>query len=167
MAYNRQPQTVLAGLALKQNPPPTVIQPAGIIPVTLDAAIATKNSLGVVQIGKGIDVTPGGVISVKCDKCDDDRGCNTILVGENYGCESDDCYIGVHSLGPVTISLPVDCGDGHQIAVKAEMGPPLGNRKVTIKTLDGSLIDGSPTFVLSVPYQSVHLIRRGLNWHII
>lgn len=168
MAYSRQPQVVIAnGGALKQTPLPTVVTPPGIVPVEIEAEIASKTQLGVVQIGKGIDVTPAGVISVKCDKCDEDRGCNTILVGEDYGCEDDDCYIGVYSIGPVFISLPVDSGDGHQIAVKAEMGPPLGNRKVTIKTLDGSLIDGSPTFVLSVPYQSVHLIRRGLNWHII
>jgi hypothetical protein len=163
MAYNRPPQVVIAGVALKQTPPPTIVQPAGIVPVVLDAAIATTTSLGVVQIGEGINVTPEGVISVNGSS----SGCNTILVGENYECEIDDCYIGVNSLGPVTISLPVDISDGHQIVVKAEMGPPIGNRKVTINTLDGSLIDDAPTFVLSVPYESVHLIRRGFAWHII
>jgi hypothetical protein len=91
----------------------------------------------------------------------------TVLVSEDYESTIDNCYIGVNSDRPVTISLPVDISDGHQIAIKAEMGTTLSKRKVTIKTLDGSLIDGSPTFVLSVPYQSVHLIRRGLNWHII
>jgi hypothetical protein len=60
MAYNRQPQTVLAGMALKQNPPPNVVQPAGIIPVTLDAEIATTTSPGVVQVGSGLSITPGG-----------------------------------------------------------------------------------------------------------
>lgn len=163
MAYNRQPQVVLAGVALKQNPPPTIVQPAGIVPVVLDANIATTTSLGVVQVGEGISVTPDGVISVSGSS----SGCNTILVGEDYECESDDCYIGVNSAGPVTVSLPVDISDGHQIVVKAEMGPPIGNRKVTITTLDGSLIDDSTSFVLSVPYESVHLIRRGFAWHII
>lgn len=167
MAYNRQPQVVIAGVALKQTPPATVVQPAGIVPVVLDAAIATKNSLGVVQIGKGIDVTPAGVISAKCDKCDDDQGCDTVLVGEDYECESDDCYIGVNSPRPVTISLPVDISNGHQIVVKAEMGAPMGNRKVTVKTLDGSLIDDASSIVLSVPYSSVCFIYRGKNWHII
>ncbi len=163
MAYNRPPQVVIAGVALKQTPPPTVVQPAGIVPVVLDSAIATTTSLGVVQIGEGISVTPEGVISVNGSS----SGCNTILVGEDYECEADDCYIGVDSIGPVTISLPVDISNGHQIVIKAEMGPPIGNRKVTINTLDGSLIDGAPTFVLSVPYESVHLIRRGFAWHII
>jgi hypothetical protein len=64
MAYNRPPQVTLAGIALKQNPPPSVVQPAGIVPVTLDAEIASKNNLGVVQIGEGIDVTDDGIISV-------------------------------------------------------------------------------------------------------
>jgi len=163
MAYNRPPNVVLAGTALRQNPLPTPVAPAGIIPVELDAEIASKTQLGVVKIGDGIDVTPEGVISVSSFS----GGCNTILVGEDYECESDDCYIGVHSIGPVTVSLPVDISDGHQIVVKAEMGPPIGNRKVTINTLDGSLIDDDPTCVLSVPYESVHLIYRGAAWHII
>ncbi len=163
MAYNRPPQVVIAGVALKQTPSSTVVQPAGIVPVVLDAAIATSTSLGVVQIGEGINVTPDGVISVNGSS----SGCNTILVGEDYECEADDCYIGVDSIGPVTISLPVDISNGHQIVIKAEMGPPMGNRKVTVKTLDGSLIDDAPTFVLSVPYESVHLIYRGFEWHII
>jgi hypothetical protein len=163
MAYNRPPQVTLAGVALKQNPAYTVTQPAGIIPVVLDADIATKMSLGVVQIGDGIDVTPEGVISVSGSEA----GCNTILVRTDYESTSDDCYIGVNSIGPVTITLPVAVSDGHQIVVKAEMGPPIGNRKVTITTSDGALIDGQTTCVLSVPYESVHLIFRGFEWHII
>ena len=164
MAYSRPPQIIRAnGGALKQSPPPTEVTPAGIIPVELEAEIATKNSLGVVQIGDGIDITPEGVISVSGS----DAGCNTILVRTDYESTSDDCYIGVNSSGPVTITLPVVVSDGHQIVVKAEMGPPLGNRKVTINTSDGALIDGSATCVLSVPYESVHLIFRGFEWHII
>ena len=51
MAYSRPPQIIRAnGGALKQTPPPTEIIPAGIIPVELEAEIATKNNLGVVQI---------------------------------------------------------------------------------------------------------------------
>ncbi len=163
MAYNRPPQVVIAGVALKQNPSPAIVQPAGIVPVTLDAKIATTTSLGVVQIGEGIDVTPEGVISVNGSS----SGCNTILVGEDYECESDDCYIGVNSIGPVTISLPVGISNGHQIVVKAEMGSPIGNRKVTIRTLDVSKIDDSSTVTLSTPYSSLHFIYRGKNWHII
>jgi hypothetical protein len=79
----------------------------------------------------------------------------------------DDYYIGVNSSGPVTITLPIDCTDCHQIIVKAEMGPPLGNRKVTIAAGNGSTIDGSPDYVMEVPYESVTLFCRGGNWNIV
>ena len=169
MAYSRQPQVVIAnGGALKQTPLPTVVTPPGIVPVEIEAEIASKTQLGVVQIGDGINVTPEGVISINCDYCgDDERGCNTILVGEDYECESDDCYIGVDSIRPVTVSLPVAVSNGHQIVVKAEMAEPMGNRKVTIKTLNGSKIDDASSITLTVPYSSVCLIYRGKNWHII
>jgi len=80
----------------------------------------------------------------------------------------DDYYIGVNSLGPVTITIPADCDDFHEIIVKSEMGAPLGNRKITIiPPDDGStitLIDGQLSYVIEVPYQSVNLICRGGNW---
>lgn len=98
--------------------------------------------------------------------------CKTILVSEDYTAEVDDCYIGVKSDGPVTVTLPGDCEDGHQVIVKAEMGPPLGNRKVTIIADDSTsfssgIIDGSASIVITVPYQSVRLICRGGDWHVI
>jgi hypothetical protein len=83
----------------------------------------------------------------------------------------DDYYIGVNSAGPVTITLPADCDDSCEIIVKAEMGPPLGNRKITIVPPDdGSsiiLIDGKLSYVIEVPYQIVNLICRGGDWWII
>jgi hypothetical protein len=161
MAYSRPP--VQPGRALKRSPVIPVETTAGVLDFKLDADIATTTSLGVVQVGSGIDITPEGVISVGGSEA----GCNTILVKADYESTSDDCYIGVNSSGPVTITLPVVVSDGHQIVVKSEMGPPVGNRKVTIATADGSLIDGNPTCVLSVPYESIHLIFRGFEWHII
>lgn len=91
----------------------------------------------------------------------------TILVSEDYESTIDNCYIGVNSNRPVTISLPVDISDGHQIAIKAEMGGNLSNRKITVDTLDGSLIDGESTYIISIPYESIHLLYRGYEWHII
>lgn len=93
--------------------------------------------------------------------------CKTILVSEDYTATCDDYYIGVKSEGPVTISLPENCIDCCEIIVKAEMGPPLGNRKVTVTTTDGSYIDGTDKYVMEVPYQSVNIICRGGDWHII
>lgn len=95
-----------------------------------------------------------------CDK-------NCILIDSDYSATVDDYYIGVNSDGPVTVFLPENCTECSQIIVKAEMGPPLGNRKVTIETTDGSSIDGDTTYVMEVPYQAVRLICRGGNWHIV
>jgi hypothetical protein len=77
----------------------------------------------------------------------------------------DDYYIGVDSTGPTTIQLPANISNCLQIIVKAEMGPPLGNRKVTITTTDGSTIDGNTSYVMTVPYESVEVLYRGGNWH--
>lgn len=96
--------------------------------------------------------------------------CQTVLVSQDYFATSDDYYIGVSSTGPVNITLPCDVSDCQQIIVKAEMGPPLGNRKITILPCPDSTfcqIDDQDQYVIEVPYQSVHLIYRGGNWWII
>ena len=93
--------------------------------------------------------------------------CKATLVSQDYTATLDDYYIGVNSTGPTTITLPNNSSDCQQIVVKAEMGPPLGNRKVTITTSDGSKIDGDSSYVMSVPYESVQILYRGGNWHII
>jgi len=63
MSYTRPPNAVVAGVALIQNPPASSLTPPGAVPVTLDAAIATTTSLGVVQVGAGLAITPAGVLS--------------------------------------------------------------------------------------------------------
>jgi len=93
--------------------------------------------------------------------------CKAILVSQDYTAQVDDYYIGVNSLGPTTITLPNNPPDCTEIIVKAEMGPPLGNRKVTVAVPAGSSIDGSSTYVIEVPYQSVNLLSRGGLWHIV
>lgn len=93
--------------------------------------------------------------------------CSRIVVSEDYTATCDDYYIGVNSNGPVTITLPSDCEKCCELVIKAEMGPPLGNRKVTIKPSDSSTIDGANSIIFTVPYESVRLICRGGNWWII
>ena len=93
------------------------------------------------------------------------RSC--IVVSEDYQATCDDYYIGVDSEDPVTITLPEDCEDCCELVIKAEMGPPLGNRKVTIITSDGSFIDGDDDYVITVPFAFVRLICSGSNWYTI
>lgn len=97
--------------------------------------------------------------------------CSARVVSQDYSATMDDYYIGVNSTGPVTITLP-PCGSTcTEIIVKAEMGPPVGNRKVTIVPADDgstlTYIDGEPDYVIEVPYQSVHLLCRGGDWWIV
>jgi hypothetical protein len=66
-----------------------------------------------------------------------------------------------------TILLPEDCVDGSRITVKAEMGAPLGNRKVTVKASANSKIDNNNTYVLKTPYSFVTIIYRDGNWYTI
>ena len=93
--------------------------------------------------------------------------CNEILISQDYEASSNDYYIGVNSSGPVKVILPEDPKDCQQLVIKAEMGPPLGNRKITISTNDSSTIDGNDEYVMTVPYESIQLISRGGEWFII
>lgn len=102
MAYNRQPNVVLAGTALKQNPPANTVTPPGIIPVTIDADIATTASLGVVQVGSGLSITPAGVLSATGGGS---SLLNVALVSSNYTATLDNYYIGAIKKG-ITITLP-------------------------------------------------------------
>lgn len=161
MAYSRNPNSVIAGQALKQIPGPIPVNPAGIIPVTIHAEIASKTQLGVVKIGDNISVTPDGVISVDIQ---DNCCCKVKLVKEDYTASETDYYIGVNSSGPTTIYLPKNPKDCIELVIKADMSAPIGNRKVTIKP-QGTTIDGQSQIILTVPYEVLRVISQGGSWH--
>lgn len=118
----------------------------------------------------------------KCDgtedrRCDDKTTCDTQRPERSrstvrcstatYDATSSDFYIGVDSCTASTIYLPTAVGDGKIIVVKAEMKPPLYNRKITIKTKDGSTIDGYSETTLQVSHMYKSLIRVDGQWYII
>jgi len=105
MAYNRPPQVTLAGVGLKQNPPPSVVQPPGIVPVTLDADIATTTSLGVIQVGSGLSITPAGVLSATGGEDDCCKKVNVKLTSVNYTITKDDYYVGATDKN-IILTLP-------------------------------------------------------------
>jgi hypothetical protein len=126
-----------------------------------------------IDTGSGNDVV---IINKNITKCDDttnspnpDCQCNKrcIVVAEDYQAKCDDYYIGVNGEDAVTITLPVDCETCCELVIKAEMGPPLGNRKVTIESTNGAFIDGKAKYVLEVPYESVRLICDNGDWFVI
>ena len=91
----------------------------------------------------------------------------TRTIDATYHATSDESYIGVVSEKPVTVYLPEDPTDGTIIIVKAEMTPPLGNRKITIATMDGSKIDGYSESIITVSHGCSRFIFNNKGWHII
>jgi len=159
MAYNRQPQTVLAGVALKQNPPPTVIQPAGIVPVTLDADIATTGRLGVVKVGSGLAITPAGVLSATGGEDDCCKIVKVKLTNTNYTITDDDYYVGATDKN-ITITLPKGIL-GRVYYIKNQIS---GNVKV--QGTAGETIDGSASQTLGSNAGFI-LVFDGTRWNII
>lgn len=156
MAYNRQPQTVLAGTALKQNPPPGIIQPAGIIPVTLDSDIATTASLGVVQVGSGLSITPSGILSATGGS---NNFVNVTLTGVSYSITATDSYVGATN-NNITITLPAGIL-GRVYYVKNQSG---GNIKV--EGSGGQTIDGAAFQTLG-SNSGFMLVFDGSRWNIL
>ena len=95
------------------------------------------------------------------------RNHRTVSVESTYNATCDDFYIGVVSEKASTIHLPTTVGDGKIIIIKSEMTPPLGNRKITIVTDDGSKIDGSSSYTIQVSHEVIRLIRHNNSWHVI
>jgi hypothetical protein len=165
MAYNRQPNVVLAGTALKQNPDSGTIAPPGIIPVTLDCEEATTTSLGVVQIGSGLSITPAGILSVTGG----DSGCfvNVTLTSTNYTATLDDCYIGATNSShdddddnKITITLPP--GDnGKLYYIKNQ-----GTGSVKVQGTGGQTIDGSSSKTLGTNGSFI-IVFAGNRWNIL
>jgi len=156
MAYNRQPQTVLAGVALKQNPPPTVIQPAGIVPVTLDADIATTTGLGVVQVGSGLSITSAGVLSTINQT---GNFVNVTLTAVDYTATDTDLYIGATAKG-ITITLPVGIL-GRVYYIKNQIMGSITVQGTGIDTIDGNAFKTLGTNA------GIMLVFDNIRWNIL
>jgi hypothetical protein len=89
-------------MGLKQSPPASTVTPPGIVPVTLDADIASTTSLGVIQVGTGLSITPAGVLSATGGGS---SLLNVKLVAADYTATLDDYYIGATKKN-ITITLP-------------------------------------------------------------
>jgi len=102
MAYSRPP--VQPGRALTRSPSVPVESTAGVFDFSLDADIATTTSLGVVQVGSGLAITPEGVLSATNSGSSD--FVNVTLTGVNYTAISTDLYVGATN-NNITITLPI------------------------------------------------------------
>lgn len=103
---------------------------------------------------------------------DDDDGDDYYRVtasctGPTFNATASDFYIGVNTESASTVYLPAAARDGKIIIVKAAMKPPIGKRKITVTTTDGSTIDGYGEKVMHVSHESLTLIRHESQWWII
>jgi hypothetical protein len=154
MAYVRQPNVIFTGKALTQNPPASITTPPGIVPVTIECEEATTTSLGVIQVGSGLAITPTGILSVV--------GGNSLisvkLTATNYIALITDYYIGA-TKKDITITLPLGVV-GKVYVVKNQVE---GNIKVkgTSQNLDNS---GDKTLGTEA---SIIVVFDGTRWNII
>lgn len=141
----------------------------------------SKSEYGLVKVGDFINVDEAGVISspaivegpgVKVSYTSEyitisATGADLISVQgttTSYTATNDDEYIGVNSVGAVTITLPVGV-DGRVYYIKDEHGQ--GSGKITIKPQEGEKIDGKSSYVIGVPYQCVTCVFRADAWRLI
>jgi hypothetical protein len=88
---------------------------------------------------------------------------NTIIVTEDYTVKLTDYYIGVNNKEAITITLPDDAPKGTEYIIKLQIGAPVGNRKVTVKS--GTNIDNVNTIILTNPYEALQVLFQSA-WHI-
>jgi hypothetical protein len=103
MSYSRQPNVVRVGTGLKQNPLPTTTSPPGVVPVIIEANIATISDVGVIQVGAGLAITPTGILSATGSSS---SLINVKLTDVNYTAIASDYYIGATKKN-ITITLPL------------------------------------------------------------
>ena len=131
MSYSRPP--VQPGRALKRSPALPDETSAGVFDFKFDADIATTSSLGVVQVGSGLSITPSGVLSATNIGSD---YVNVTLTSVNYTITATDSYVGATN-NNIVITLPLGLL-GRVYYVKNQSS---GNIKVQgsgSETIDGS-----------------------------
>jgi len=155
MAYNRAPSTIIAGRALKQTPPPSVLEPAGVVTLVVDADIATTTSCGVVQIGSGLSITPTGVLSATSSG----GLINVKLTAIDYLVADKDYYIGATN-NNIKITLPLGIL-GKVYVIKNQSS---GNIK--IDATNGETLDSS-NFKTIGSEAAIIVVFDGTRWNII
>lgn len=151
MAYSRP---VLPGVGLRQRPVATIPAQTGVQQTTLDVDIATTFSLGVVQVGSGLNITPAGVLSTI-----DSGFINVTLTSTNYIVSSNDYYIGAIAKD-IEITLPLGI-TGKVYIVKNQI---TGN--IEVKASGGQQIDTASDKTLGSG-ASIMVVFDGARWNII
>ena len=149
MSYSRP---LNPGLGLKQVP--VVVNP-GVQELTLDSDIATTSSLGIVQVGSGLAITPLGVLSATGGS----DFVNVKLTLTNYTATAADYYIGANKKD-IAITLPLGIV-GKVYVVKNQV-----SGEVTVTGTLAQKIDTAATKTLGTN-DSIMVVFDGTRWNII
>jgi hypothetical protein len=158
---------------LSQPGPPGPPGPAGANGVdgvsVVDANVTNPTGELILTLSNGEEIYAGDVIGPQGPPGPSGPTSSSATIGihSDYRATTSDFYIGVNSDGPSIIHLPEDAENGFQLVIKAEMKPPMGNRKITIIDDAGYKIDGAASYVIQVSYESLWLIKRDSHWYII
>ena len=156
MSYSRPPNILKVGTGLLQNPPPSTLAPAGVVPVQVDAAIASTSNLGVVQVGSGLTITPSGVLSATGGSS---IIVNVTLTAVNYTALMTDYYIGATN-NNITITLPLGIL-GKVYYIKNQVS---GN--ITLQGTGGQTINTSASRTLGTQ-DGIIVVFDGSRWNVI
>lgn len=151
MAYSRP---VLPGVGLRQRPVATTPAQTGIQQTTLDVDVATTSSLGVVQIGSGLSITPSGILSTV-----NSGFINVTLTSTNYIVTASDYYIGAIKKD-IEITLPLGIV-GKVYIVKNQI-----NGNIEVNTSGGQQIDNALDKTLGSG-SSIIVVFDGTRWNVI
>jgi hypothetical protein len=154
MTYLRLPNSKLPGRALSQTP--AANGDAGILPLTLDADIATTTGLGVVQVGSGLSITPSGILSATGSSS---SFINVTLTNVDYTVTATDYYIGA-TKKDIDVTLPLGIA-GRVYVVKNQV-----NGNIKVKATGGQKIDTSSDKTLGSE-ASIIVVFDGSRWNVI
>lgn len=148
---------MLAGNALKQSPQSSTVSPPGVVAVTLDSDIASTTNLGVVQVGSGLSITAGGILSATGGGGFDYL--NVKLTAVNYTATLSDQYVGA-TKDNIVITLPTGML-GRVYYIKNQSS---GNIKV--QGTGGQTLDSSTTKTLG-SNAGFMVVFDGTRWNIL
>jgi hypothetical protein len=165
MAYSRPP--VQAGRGLTRSPG-LPESSTGVFDYALDSDVSTTTTIGMVQVGSGLAITPAGILSATGGS-NDNCSVHTTLTKTDYTATADDCYIGATNSShdddddensSITITLPLGVS-GKLYYIKNQ-----GTGNIKVQGTSGQTIDGSSSKTLGTNSGFI-VVFAGLRWNIL
>jgi hypothetical protein len=125
----------------------------------------TINNTGVLSLTAGTGISLSGSTGTITVSATGTSVINTVLVTSGtYNVLPIDQYIGVDSTTQVNIVLPTGVA-GRTFTIKSEHGS--GGGKISITGTGGEKIDNASTYNITTALQSITVVFRGSQWHVI